>query len=65
MLATNDYYIAAALARGLSIQAFIKLAMDEYIERHPLSATIPLEDVLDLCGIDKSELSHTEGIELE
>ena len=65
MLARDDYYATAAVARGLSLANFIKIAMDEYIERHPIKTTIPLADVLALCDIDERELKNTEGIELE
>ena len=65
MEAANDYYAAAAVARGFNFSTFIKVAMDEYIERHPVPATVPLDDVLSMCGIDKAELLRTEGIELE
>lgn len=61
----NEYYISAAMARGFTLPAFIKIAMDEYIEKHPLKAQIPLKDVLALCNIDEAELHNTEGIELE
>ena len=61
----NEYYASAAMARGFTLPAFIKVAMDEYIEQHPLKAQIPLKDVLPLFGIDEAELRNTEGIELE
>ena len=63
---TSNYYVEAATARGFSLHNFIKTAMDEYIERHPITdASIPLSDVLALCDIDESELNNTEGIEFE
>ena len=61
----SDYYAAAAMARGFTLPAFIKIAMDEYIAKHPLKAQIPLKDVLSLCDIDEAELRNTEGIEFE
>ncbi|MBR2216619.1 MAG: hypothetical protein IJ849_12820 [Selenomonadaceae bacterium] len=48
-----------------SLPQFTTVAMDEYIERHPLKASVPLADVLALCNIDEAELSNVEGIELE
>ncbi|MBO6304605.1 MAG: hypothetical protein J6M62_05955 [Selenomonadaceae bacterium] len=66
MITTSNYYIEAATARGFNLHSFIKTAMDEYIERHPIKdASIPLSDVLALCNIDESELNNTEGIEFE
>ena len=66
MLTASNYYVEAATARGFSLHTFIKTAMDEYIERHPIKdASVPLSDVLALCNIDEDELKNTEGIEFE
>jgi len=51
MITASNYYVEAATAHGFSLHNFIKTAMDEYIERHPIeNASIPLSDVLALCN---------------
>ena len=73
----ENYYVEAAIARGLSFPAFVRASMDEYIKQHPpisvpgasapanRNMRIPFEDAMALCGITGDDLEGFEKVELE